>query len=125
MRLSVSIWSISMSVVRPNWAAKRTSSGGASSPAGRKTRWRCWTESFIGISGFLISCATWRAISDHASSRSCAASRRRLSASCDCIALKDSTSSPTSSCVSTGMGGLAAARADVLQALAQAAERAA
>ena len=36
----------------------------------RCTRRRCWMPSRIGVSGFLISCATCRAISPHASTRS-------------------------------------------------------
>src|SRR6266571_5026935 len=40
-----------------------------SKAAPRFTRCRCWIPSRIGVSGFLISCATWRAISPHAMTR--------------------------------------------------------
>ena len=100
----LSIWSTSISVVRSNAPANFRASGGSSSAGARKMRRRCCTLSFMGISGFLISCATCRAISRHANSRSCSASWRRDCASCACMALNVCTSSPTSSRVSTGMG---------------------
>ena len=40
-----------------------------------RTRRRCWIPSRMGVSGFLISCATCRAISPHASTRTAWAAR--------------------------------------------------
>src|SRR5207248_1751087 len=41
----------------------------SSRPAEAGARWRCWIPSRIGVRGFLISCATCRAISPQASTR--------------------------------------------------------
>ena len=46
-----------------------SSTGVSGSPRSLFTRMRCSEESWIGVSGFLISWATCRAISAHASSR--------------------------------------------------------
>ena len=55
------------------------------------------TLSFIGVSGFLISCATCRAISRHAVSRSDLASRAALMLNSSSIRLYSFTSSAISS----------------------------
>ncbi len=46
-----------------------SSTGDSGRPRSRLTRCACSADSWIGVSGFLMSCATWRAMSAHASSR--------------------------------------------------------
>ena len=74
---------------------KRTeSNSGAPSPCFLRMR---WAESLIGVSGFLISWASRRAISCHAVMRSAAMSLRREPSSSATITLKDSTREASSS----------------------------
>ena len=51
----------------------------------------------MGVRGFLISCATWRAISAHASRRFVRSSSARCRSRSRAIRLKSSTSRPSSS----------------------------
>ena len=63
------------------------------------TRRRCSAESWIGVSGFLMSCATWRAISAHASRRCVRSSWLRWRCSSPAMRLNASTSRRSSSAV--------------------------
>ena len=62
-----------------------------------KTRRRCSAESWIGVSGFLTSCATWRAISAQAARRLLRSRSRRCRSRSRAIWLKASTSRRSSS----------------------------
>ena len=62
-----------------------------------RARRRCWTPSRIGVSGFLISCATCRAISPHASTR-CARASSVTSSSVTTAPPRDSRVSVPRSC---------------------------
>ena len=71
--------------------------GPSGSPRSACTRRRCSALSWIGVSGFLMSCATWRAISAHASSRWVRSSSARCRCRSAAIRLKSSTSRRSSS----------------------------
>ena len=74
-----------------------SSTGSSGLPRSACTRRRCSADSWIGVSGFLMSCATCRAISAQASRRCVRSSSPRCRCSSADIALKASTSRRSSS----------------------------
>ena len=67
------------------------------------TRSRCSADNWIGVNGFLISCATCRAISAQASSRCVRSSCVRCALSSDAMLLNESTRRRSSSAERTAM----------------------
>ena len=68
-----------------------SSTGESGSPRSWCTRRRCSAESWMGVSGFLMSCATWRAMSAHASRRFVRSSSPRCRCRSAAIPLNAST----------------------------------